>query len=190
MACICAQWECVVHRFLCVWGHHVTGVRDEVPVEGPWHVTEMLWSGRQWRQSPPARALTGRLMYDPLSPEKRHRSVPLLGRHRMSHSSCHCPHSGAWILSVWPHLGESAWKWGLDWVPAFSRCPLFTAWGPCECYCLLPEQFRDSPLRERLGDWPRVGTPRLCGHQWELDLKESRALKNWCFWTAVLEKSL
>ena len=25
---------------------------------------------------------------------------------------------------------------------------------------------------------------------WELDYKESRALKNWCFWTAVLEKTL
>ena len=25
---------------------------------------------------------------------------------------------------------------------------------------------------------------------WELDYKESWALKNWCFWTAVLEKTL
>ena len=25
---------------------------------------------------------------------------------------------------------------------------------------------------------------------WELDSKESRALKNWCFWTVVLEKTL
>ena len=31
-----------------------------------------------------------------------------------------------------------------------------------------------------------------CGHvwMWELDYKESRALKNWCFWTVVLEKTL
>ena len=31
-----------------------------------------------------------------------------------------------------------------------------------------------------------------CGHvwMWELDYKESWALKNWCFWTAVLEKTL
>ena len=30
------------------------------------------------------------------------------------------------------------------------------------------------------------------GHvwMWELDYKESWALKNWCFWTAVLEKTL
>ena len=30
------------------------------------------------------------------------------------------------------------------------------------------------------------------GHvwMWELDCKESRALKNWCFWTVVLEKTL
>ena len=25
---------------------------------------------------------------------------------------------------------------------------------------------------------------------WELDYKESQALKNWCFWTVVLEKTL
>ena len=31
-----------------------------------------------------------------------------------------------------------------------------------------------------------------CGHvwMWELDCEESWALKNWCFWTAVLEKTL
>ena len=31
-----------------------------------------------------------------------------------------------------------------------------------------------------------------CSHAWvwELDYKESWALKNWCFWTAVLEKTL
>ena len=27
-------------------------------------------------------------------------------------------------------------------------------------------------------------------HQWELDYKESWALKNWCFWTVVLEEIL
>ena len=31
-----------------------------------------------------------------------------------------------------------------------------------------------------------------CGHvwMWEIDCKESWALKNWCFWTVVLEKTL
>ena len=31
-----------------------------------------------------------------------------------------------------------------------------------------------------------------CGHvwMWELDYKESCVLKNWCFWTVVLEKTL
>ena len=30
------------------------------------------------------------------------------------------------------------------------------------------------------------------GHvwMWELDFEESRALKNWCFWTVLLEKTL
>ena len=30
----------------------------------------------------------------------------------------------------------------------------------------------------------------MYGWMWELDYKESWALKNWCFWTVVLEKSL
>ena len=32
----------------------------------------------------------------------------------------------------------------------------------------------------------------FCGHvwMWELDHKESWALKNWCFWTVILEKTL
>ena len=31
-----------------------------------------------------------------------------------------------------------------------------------------------------------------CGHvwMWELDCEEGQALKNWCFWTVVLEKTL
>ena len=31
-----------------------------------------------------------------------------------------------------------------------------------------------------------------CGHvwMWELDCEDSRTLKNWCFWTVVLEKTL
>ena len=31
---------------------------------------------------------------------------------------------------------------------------------------------------------------RGCVQRWELDYKESWALKNWCFWTLVLEKTL
>ena len=32
------------------------------------------------------------------------------------------------------------------------------------------------------------GFSSSCGWMWELDHKESWALKNWCFWTVVLEK--
>ena len=32
--------------------------------------------------------------------------------------------------------------------------------------------------------------PMTWCHMWELDHKESLALKNWCFWTVVLEKTL
>ena len=34
------------------------------------------------------------------------------------------------------------------------------------------------------------GFPSSHVWMWELDYKESRALKNWCFWTVVLEKTL
>ena len=34
------------------------------------------------------------------------------------------------------------------------------------------------------------GFSRSHGWMWELDHKESWALKNWCFWTVVLEKTL
>ena len=34
------------------------------------------------------------------------------------------------------------------------------------------------------------GFSRSHGQMWELDHKESWALKNWCFWTVVLEKTL
>ena len=34
------------------------------------------------------------------------------------------------------------------------------------------------------------GFSSSCGWMWELDYKESWALKNWCFWTMVLEKIL
>ena len=35
-----------------------------------------------------------------------------------------------------------------------------------------------------------VKTGFSSGHVWDLDNKESWALKNWCFWTALLEKTL
>ena len=53
--------------------------------------------------------------------------------------------------------------------------------------------------RERLptpvfwpGEFHSQGYGFSCGHiwMWELDYKESWALKNWCFWTVVLEKTL
>ena len=34
------------------------------------------------------------------------------------------------------------------------------------------------------------GFSSSCVWMWELDYKESWALKNWCFWTVVLEKTL
>ena len=41
-----------------------------------------------------------------------------------------------------------------------------------------------------LGDFKCHGFSGSHVWMWEFDYKESRVLKNWCFWTAVLEKTL
>ena len=55
----------------------------------------------------------------------------------------------------------------------------------------------DSILKKQRHYFADKGVPSQsygfsCGHvwMWELDCKESWALKNWCFWTVVLEKTL
>ena len=45
------------------------------------------------------------------------------------------------------------------------------------------------PTRIRL-DKESYGVSSSCVWMWELDYKESWVLKNWCFWTVVLEKTL
>ena len=40
------------------------------------------------------------------------------------------------------------------------------------------------------GKWEGYGFPSGHVWMWELDCEESWALKNWCFWTVVLEKTL
>ena len=37
--------------------------------------------------------------------------------------------------------------------------------------------------------WTGYGFSSSCVRMWELDCKESWALKNWCFWTVVLDKT-
>ena len=80
-------------------------------------------------------------------------------------------------------------------------------------------QLEQWPQSQGQAGWPRMVHPKLpfkfkeekscmqllcqqspssqccdfpCGHvwMWELDCEESWALKNWCFWTVVLEKTL
>ena len=50
----------------------------------------------------------------------------------------------------------------------------------------------DSILKSRDITLPSQGYGFSSGHvwMWELDFKESWAPKNWCFWSAVLEKAL
>ena len=49
---------------------------------------------------------------------------------------------------------------------------------------------RDSTLPTKVLSSQSYGFPNSHVWMWELDHKESWVLKNWCFWTVVLEKTL
>ena len=49
---------------------------------------------------------------------------------------------------------------------------------------------RDITLPKKVHLVKAMVFPSSHGWMWELDYKESWALKNWCFWTVVLEKIL
>ena len=51
-------------------------------------------------------------------------------------------------------------------------------------------QSRDVTLSTKVGSSQGYGFSSGYVWMWELDYKESWVLKNWCFWTAVLEKTL
>ena len=91
--------------------------------------------------------------------------------------------------------------WKLEWQILFSWAPKITADDDCshkiEKHLLLGRKAMtnlDSILKSR--DIPLPTKVHLVRamvfpcHIWMLDHKESWALKNWCFWTVVLEKTL
>ena len=55
---------------------------------------------------------------------------------------------------------------------------------PYEYWCKNPQQNTSKPNYQHV---KRIGSHVW---MWELDCEESWALKNWCFWTVVLEKTL
>ena len=70
------------------------------------------------------------------------------------------------------------------------------AWQPIPIFLL-----EESHGQRSLAGYTPWGSQRIKGYQgygfssghvwmWELDCEESWALKNWCFWTVVLEKTL
>ena len=110
-----------------------------------------------------------------------------------------------------PSWGCSALVWGLECskyflsVPA-SPLPFSIPW-PCGVrwgvslsmfLTLLSEVVTPRQHSKKQGHYFANKGPSSqsygfsCSHvwMWELDYKESWALKNWCFWTAVLEKTL
>ena len=64
------------------------------------------------------------------------------------------------------------------------------------CYCIWITLSKDDLLKSRDITWPTkvhlVSYAFSSGHiwMWELDHKENWALKNWYFWTVMLEKTL
>ena len=93
------------------------------------------------------------------------------------------------------------WK---QWETLFSWAPKITADGDCsheiKRYLLLGRKIMtnlDSILKKQRHHFASNGpSSQSYGFSsshvwmWELDHKESSALKNWCFWTVVLEKTL
>ena len=121
------------------------------------------------------------------------------------------PHSStlAWKIPWTEEPGRlGSLRVGHGWVTSLS---LFTfmhwrrKWQPTQCSCL--ENPRDggawweavygiSQSRTRLkrisssSNSQNYGLSSSYVWMWELDCKESWVLKNWCFWTVVLEKTL
>ena len=87
------------------------------------------------------------------------------------------------------------WK---QWLTLFFWAPKTTADGDCsheiKRHLLLGRKVMtnlDSILKSRDITLSSQGYGFSSGHvwMWELDYKESWVLKNWCFWTVVLEKT-
>ena len=82
-------------------------------------------------------------------------------------------------------------------VPGIGKILWNTKWQPTQHSCLENPMDRGVWQATVQGsqrvrhNWTHKAHPVLCHVQmWELDHKEGWVLKNWCFWIAVLEKTL
>ena len=76
-----------------------------------------------------------------------------------------------------------SWRWSWGWgagVRRHSQGTLTLLWGSCYGATLLCRQSNSQ-------NYVFFSSSHVW--MWELDPKESWALKNWCFWTVVLEKT-
>ena len=81
------------------------------------------------------------------------------------------------LIMLFPILWDGSVKWENDWINQAIICVFFLE-GSC-WIALMGEGFYLSDGFSSGHVW-----------MWELDYKESWALKNWCSWTVVLEKTL
>ena len=75
-----------------------------------------------------------------------------------------------------------------DCSPEIKRCLLLGRKGMTNLDSILKS--RDITLLTKVHLVKATAFPVVIYGMWELDYKESWALKNWCFWTAMLEKTL
>ena len=79
--------------------------------------------------------------------------------------------------------------YSLSFSPSTFKCESFPRFFVQICFntaCSLCFHFHDSKHHKCVDHWKLVNLLWM----WELDCEESWALKNWCFWTVVLEKTL
>ena len=100
--------------------------------------------------------------------------------------SCTILYYCRWWLQPWNHCSQNHCRW---WLQPWNKKTL-TPWK--ESYDQPRQHIKKQRHYFANTGLSSQGYDFSSGHiwMWELDYKESWALKNWCFWTVVLEKTL
>ena len=119
-------------------------------------------------------------------------SLPLVLSEKPTHTHTYIQHTHTYTQSIsWDQFFRQYNKLtGLIFLTKF-----FFSFKNSNCYCkkVKPRQHVKKQRHYFVNKGPSSqGYSFSSGHvwMWELDCEESSALKNWCFWTVVLEKTL
>ena len=91
--------------------------------------------------------------------------------------------------------GVLGWPWGMEWGEMWEgglgwRTQVHSWLIHVNVWQIPPQQYKAISFRLKLIHKKKVMVFPVVTYRCELDYKESQALKNWCFWTVVLEKTL